>query len=197
MTRAAVTVARGVADPVGQGENQSGHDKRQVNAGQEIEVPIRLVVDLHIRFQQLDRGYRNDRGHQFELKLIEIDARHPLRPVLVLARINASAAGVTAKLEDNRISLTTKQASAQNIVVSDDTRGFLSAARLKDAVTQKGNTDTAATYTERFLMAFGIPFYLVENDGDSDRISIAFKEAEKIQGPVVVLVGDEYHGFNR
>ncbi len=35
------------------------------------------------------------------------------------------------------------------------------------------NSDTAATYTERFLMAFGIPFYLVENDGDSDRISIA------------------------
>ena len=59
------------------------------------------------------------------------------------------------------------------------------------------NTDTAATYTERFLMAFGIPFYLVENDGDSERISIAFKEAEKILGPVVVLVGDEYHGFNR
>jgi sulfopyruvate decarboxylase TPP-binding subunit len=59
------------------------------------------------------------------------------------------------------------------------------------------NSDTAATYTERFLMAFGIPFYLVENDSDSDRISIAFKEAEKIQGPVVVLVGDEYHGFNR
>ena len=59
------------------------------------------------------------------------------------------------------------------------------------------NTDTAATYTERFLMAFGIPFYLVENDADSDRISTAFKEAEQIQGPVVVLVGDEYHGFNR
>ena len=47
------------------------------------------------------------------------------------------------------------------------------------------------------LMAFGIPFYLVENDGDADRIAIAFKEAEQIQGPVVVLVGDEYHGFNR
>ena len=59
------------------------------------------------------------------------------------------------------------------------------------------NTDTAATYTERFLMAFGIPFYLVENDGDADRISVAFAEAARIQGPVVVLVGDEYHGFNR
>ena len=59
------------------------------------------------------------------------------------------------------------------------------------------NTDTAATYTERFLMAFGLPFYLVENDGDADRIAVAFKEAEEIRGPVVVLVGDEYHGFNR
>ena len=27
-------------------------------------------------------------------------------------------------------------------------------------------TDTVATYTERFLMAFGINYYLVENDGD-------------------------------
>jgi sulfopyruvate decarboxylase TPP-binding subunit len=59
------------------------------------------------------------------------------------------------------------------------------------------NTDTAATYTERFLMAFGIEFFLVENDGDADRISTAFALAERTQRPVVVLVGDEYHGFNR
>ena len=59
------------------------------------------------------------------------------------------------------------------------------------------NSDTAATYTERFLMAFNISFYLVENDGDADRISIAFQEAERTRKPVVVLVGDEYHGFNR
>jgi sulfopyruvate decarboxylase subunit alpha len=58
-------------------------------------------------------------------------------------------------------------------------------------------TDTVAHYTERFLMAFDIPFYLVENDADADRISIAFKQAEKTRKPVVVLVGDEFHGFNR
>ena len=58
-------------------------------------------------------------------------------------------------------------------------------------------TDTAATYTERFLMAFGINYYLVESDADAPRISIAFEEAERTQRPVVVLVGDEYHGFNR
>jgi sulfopyruvate decarboxylase TPP-binding subunit len=58
-------------------------------------------------------------------------------------------------------------------------------------------TDTAATYTERFLMAFGINYYLVENDADAPRITAAFEEAERTRRPVVVLVGDEYHGFNR
>ena len=58
------------------------------------------------------------------------------------------------------------------------------------------NTDTAALYTERFLMAFGINYYLVENDADAPRISIAFEEAERTRRPVVILVGDEYHGFN-
>jgi sulfopyruvate decarboxylase subunit alpha len=59
------------------------------------------------------------------------------------------------------------------------------------------NTDTVATYTERFLMAFDIPFFLIENDADADRITQAFALADKTRQPVVVLVGDEYHGFNR
>ena len=58
-------------------------------------------------------------------------------------------------------------------------------------------TDTVATYTERFLMAFGINYYLVESDSDASRIAVAFEEAERTKRPVVVLVGDEYHGFNR
>jgi len=57
------------------------------------------------------------------------------------------------------------------------------------------NTDTAATYTERFLNAFGINYYLVESDADADRVSVAFEEAKRTQRPVAVLVGDEYHGF--
>jgi len=57
--------------------------------------------------------------------------------------------------------------------------------------------DTAATYTERFLNAFGINYYLVENNADASRISVAFEEAKKTKKPVAVLVGDEYHGFNR
>ena len=59
------------------------------------------------------------------------------------------------------------------------------------------NTDTAAIYTERFLMAFDINYYLVESDADASRISIAFEEAERTRRPVVVLIADEYHGFNR
>jgi len=57
--------------------------------------------------------------------------------------------------------------------------------------------DTAADYTEPFLNAFGIKYYLVENDADAPRISVAFDEAMKTMRPVAVLVGDEFHGFNR
>jgi len=64
--------------------------------------------------------------------------------------------------------------------------------------TRRGKTpDTAATYTEPFLNAFRINYYLVEHDDDGDRISEAFDEAQRTKRPVVVLVGDEYHGFNR
>jgi sulfopyruvate decarboxylase subunit alpha len=59
------------------------------------------------------------------------------------------------------------------------------------------NADTAATYTERFLMAFNLSYYLVESDADAGRIGVAFEEAARTKKPVVVLVGDEYHGFNR
>lgn len=58
-------------------------------------------------------------------------------------------------------------------------------------------TDTAATYTEPFINAYGLDYYLVESDADAPRISVAFEEAAKTRRPVVVLVGDEYHGFNR
>ncbi len=59
------------------------------------------------------------------------------------------------------------------------------------------NQDTAATYTEPFLNAFQIKYFLVENDADAARISWAFEEAEETRRPVAILVGDEYHGFNR
>lgn len=57
--------------------------------------------------------------------------------------------------------------------------------------------DTAAVYTEPFLNAFRINYYLVESDADADRIAAAFDEARKTRRPVAVLVGDEYHGFHK
>ncbi len=58
-------------------------------------------------------------------------------------------------------------------------------------------TDSAARYTEPFLNAFRINYYLVESDADGARISTAFAEARATRRPVAVLIGDEYHGFNR
>jgi len=64
--------------------------------------------------------------------------------------------------------------------------------------TRHGPTpDSAARFTEPILRAWGINYYLVEHDSDADRISLAFAEAEKNSSAVCVLVGDEYHGFNR
>ena len=39
-------------------------------------------------------------------------------------------------------------------------------------------TDSVAKYTEPFLTAFGINYYLVEQNEDGDRISVAFEEAQ-------------------
>jgi len=58
-------------------------------------------------------------------------------------------------------------------------------------------TDTAAKYTEPFLNAMGVNYYLVEQDEDAERISVAYEEAKRNKRPVAILVGDEYHGFNR
>ena len=40
-------------------------------------------------------------------------------------------------------------------------------------------------------------YYLVEHDEDASRITTAFEEAKATNKPVVILIGDEYHGFNR
>jgi sulfopyruvate decarboxylase subunit alpha len=57
--------------------------------------------------------------------------------------------------------------------------------------------DTAAVYTEPFLNAFGIKYYIVESDADVSRIEVAFEEARSTKRPVAILVADEFHGFNR
>lgn len=56
--------------------------------------------------------------------------------------------------------------------------------------------DTAATFTEPFLNAFRIDYYLVETNADADRIAVAFEQSRAQKRPVAVLVGDEFHGFH-
>lgn len=58
------------------------------------------------------------------------------------------------------------------------------------------NRDSAATFTEPFLNAWRIDYYLVENDDDASRISMAFEDAKRNQRPSAILIADEYHGFN-
>ena len=58
-------------------------------------------------------------------------------------------------------------------------------------------TDSVARYTEPFLNTYRINYYLVEQDADASRITTAFEEAKTTKRPVAILVGDEYHGFNR
>ena len=58
-------------------------------------------------------------------------------------------------------------------------------------------TDSVARYTEPFLNALRINYYLVESNEDGERITEAFNEAQTTKRPVCILVGDEYHGFNR
>ncbi len=57
----------------------------------------------------------------------------------VLARINASGAGVTAALANDHITLTSNSYSESDIVLAGDTSGFLTATKLATATTVRGN----------------------------------------------------------
>ncbi len=57
----------------------------------------------------------------------------------VLARINSTVSGVTASLQDDRITLESTADSEDDILLADDTSGFLAAVKLADATTVKGN----------------------------------------------------------
>jgi sulfopyruvate decarboxylase TPP-binding subunit len=54
--------------------------------------------------------------------------------------------------------------------------------------------DSAATYLEPILQAWGIPYYLIDSDSSLDVIPKAYREAKERPGPVAVLIGREYEG---
>ena len=53
-------------------------------------------------------------------------------------------------------------------------------------------TDSAGIFTEPVLKAWGIPYYLVEDDSHLLRIEQAYREAQDSSKPVAVLIGQEY-----
>jgi hypothetical protein len=56
----------------------------------------------------------------------------------LLARINETVPGVVASFADDRVTLATRANARQDIVLGDDSSGFLQAARLEGAVTARG-----------------------------------------------------------
>jgi sulfopyruvate decarboxylase subunit alpha len=52
--------------------------------------------------------------------------------------------------------------------------------------------DSAARYIEHILHAWGINYYLVEDDENASRITLAIEEAERTAKPVAVLLGTEF-----
>ena len=52
--------------------------------------------------------------------------------------------------------------------------------------------DSAARFLEPCLHMWGVPFYLMEDSNDLDRIPLAFHDAARLEQPVAVLVGVEY-----
>lgn len=52
--------------------------------------------------------------------------------------------------------------------------------------------DSAGAFTEPMLKTWGIPFHIVEDDSQADRIGAAYRQAQERGGPVAVLIGREY-----
>ena len=52
--------------------------------------------------------------------------------------------------------------------------------------------DSAARYIEHILHAWGINYFLIEDDTDAGYLSLAMEEAERTSKPVAVLIGAEF-----
>ena len=52
-------------------------------------------------------------------------------------------------------------------------------------------TDSAGTFLEPTLDAWGIPHYIIESDEDLDRIAVAYQEAVRLKKPVAILIPKE------
>lgn len=56
------------------------------------------------------------------------------------------------------------------------------------------SADSAATYLEPILNAWGIPYTIIDSNASLDAIPRAYQQAQERPGPVAVLIGREYEG---
>jgi sulfopyruvate decarboxylase TPP-binding subunit len=56
------------------------------------------------------------------------------------------------------------------------------------------SADSAATYLEPILNAWGVPYYLIDTNAGLDLVPKAYRQAQEESRPVAVLIGREYEG---
>ena len=96
----------------------------------------------------------------------------------VLSRINSSAAGVTATVSGDKVTLTSNDASDQDISVGSDTSGFVKAVRLDGTSTTKGDLRDDQRYLNDTVVfdqvkdgSFTINGKTISIDHDADTIA--------------------------
>lgn len=60
-----------------------------------------------------------------------------------------------------------------------------------ETMSGEGSVDTAATYFEPVLKAWGIPYYLIRSSGESGLVSEAFSRSRELSLPVAVIYPGE------
>jgi hypothetical protein len=129
----------GLTIAFGEGELRTGHQASTTVARTPITVDANARFDAAPGIRPQFEAVTAVTAGSFEVNdtVIEVYASDTINTVL--DRINNSAAGVTAAVSGDKVTLTTRANSDQNIDVGGDTSGFVKAVRLDGAGTAKGN----------------------------------------------------------
>ncbi len=137
----AITLGLDVASP---GAHSVLTSTDELNTGEEDGVPI--DVDPNAAFDDEDANLRPRFDNEAQISTGSFTVNGTQIDVLsgdsinsVLERINSTVAGVTASFANDRVTFETNDNSEDDIVLADDTTGFLAALKLADATTTRGN----------------------------------------------------------
>jgi hypothetical protein len=129
----------GLTIAFGEGELKTGHQASTTVARTPITVDADARFDAAPGARPQFEAVAAVTAGSFKINgtVIEVYASDTINTVL--DRITSSAAGVTATLSGDKVTLTSKANSDQNIDVGNDSSGFVKAVRLDGATTAKGN----------------------------------------------------------